>query len=56
MIVYDKDGWQPKRQKIMRNEDNFLFWKLCNHILPDAKLSWHQEYTSQMIFASFLVE
>jgi hypothetical protein len=47
---HDKDGWQPKRAKIMKNVDNFLFWKLCNHISSDAKLSWHQEYTSHMIF------
>ena len=35
---------------------NFLFWKLHNHILYDAVLSWHQEYTSHMIYTSFLFE
>ena len=31
---------------------NFLFWKLCNHILSHAALSWHQECTTHMISAS----
>ena len=35
---------------------NFLFWKLCNHILSHAALSWHQEYTSHMISCSFVIE
>src|ERR1700759_2003353 len=30
---------------------NFLFWKLYNHILSDAALSWHH-----MIYASFFIE
>src|ERR1700759_5338777 len=35
---------------------NFLFWKLCNHILSDAALSWHQDYTGHMISGSFVIE
>src|ERR1700759_325573 len=35
---------------------NFLFWKLCNHILSDAGLCWHQEYTGHMISGSFVIE
>ena len=26
------------------------------HILPDAALSWHQEYTSHMISSSIVIE
>ena len=35
---------------------NFLFWKLRNHILSDGALSWHQEYTSHMMYDAFLIE
>ena len=34
---------------------DFLFWKLCNHIISNAELSGHQEYTSHMIYA-FVIE
>src|ERR1700759_670941 len=35
---------------------NFLFWKLHNQILSDAELSWHQGYTSHMMYDAFLIE